>query len=174
VGDVAGHGRGAINAMLRLYHGLAALAMTGATPGRLLDWLNDLVQAAGLENTASVFAGYYCPGTRTLSWAQAGHPPPALIRGGSLLQLRRPTGVLLGAPSSGYETRTTTLRAGDLVLLYTDGLLERRDAAQEASTAAVLGAAGGYADPDEAATAVLSAAGANPADDTCLLVLQIR
>ena len=57
------------------------LAITGSPPQRLLGWLNDLVHHVDPEHTASVMAGYFDPRSRTLTWAQAGHPPPLLVRG---------------------------------------------------------------------------------------------
>jgi serine phosphatase RsbU (regulator of sigma subunit) len=174
VGDVAGHGRAVIPGMLRLYHGLAALSMTGESPARLLGWLGDLVETAGPEHTASALAGYFDPATRTLCWAQAGHPPPVLVSGDAVSALGRPAGVLLGAPSAGYQTMVTTLRPGDFVLLYTDGLFERRDLLLEEGAATAFSAARGQPDPEAAASAVMTAAGPNPGDDTCLLVLQVR
>jgi serine phosphatase RsbU (regulator of sigma subunit) len=174
VGDVAGHGRAVITGMLRLYHGLAALAMTCGSPGQVLDWMGDLVQTVGPEHTASALAGFFDPATRMFTWAQAGHPPPVLIRDGAPVPVSRPAGVLLGAPSSGYETVITALRPGDLMLLYTDGLFERRDLLREADAAEAFGAACGHCEPEDAASAVIAAAGANPADDTCLLVFRVE
>lgn len=174
VGDVAGHGRAAIASMLRLYYGLGGLAMTGRPPGQLLDWLDSLVRAVGPEHTASALAGYFDPATRTFTWAQAGHPPPVLMRDGATTPMSRPFGVLLGAPSARYQTATTALQPGDLVLLYTDGLFERRDLLLEAGAMEAFGAACGHAEPEDAASAVMAAAGANPGDDTCLLVLGVR
>lgn len=174
IGDVAGHGRTAIASMLRLYHGLGGLAMTGRPPGQLLSWLDSLVQAAGPEHTASALAGYFDPATRAFTWAQAGHPPPVLVRDGAATPVSRPSGALLGAPSAGYRMATTVLRPGDLVLLYTDGLFERRDLLLEAGAIEAFGAACGVAEPEAAASAVIEAAGANPGDDTCLLVLGVR
>jgi len=173
VGDVAGHGPGAVAAMLRLCHGLGGLAMTAKPPGRLLDWLGALVRSVGPEHTASALAGYFDPGRRTFAWAQAGHPQPALIRGGAPARLPRPDGALLGAPSRGYQTATAALLPGDLMLFYTDGLVERRDSELEAGAARALSAALGHRDPEAAASAVIAAAGENPADDTCLLVVAI-
>ena len=69
----------------------------------------------------------YDPATRSLSWAQAGHLPPLLARGGTTAELDRPAGMLLGADAdSTYPVVTPRLRGGDLLLFYTDGLVERR------------------------------------------------
>src|ERR1700723_2184723 len=81
IGDVAGHGLAAAAGMARMRGALAGLAITGAPPQRLVGWLNDLVWHVAPEHTASVLAGYFDPVTQILSWAQAGHPPPILVRG---------------------------------------------------------------------------------------------
>ncbi len=126
IGDVAGHGLTAAAAMARLRGALAGLSITGAPPQQLVAWLNDLVRHVAPEHTASVVAGYFDPASRMLTWAQAGHPPPVLIRGSSARVLPQPDGVLLGAGSRGYAAATVQLQPGDVLLLYTDGLVERR------------------------------------------------
>lgn len=66
----------------------------------------------------------YRPATRTLVWAQAGHPAPLLFRDGTGRALNAPDGVLLGATSgAAYGQAEETLQAGDLLLLHTDGLV---------------------------------------------------
>ena len=92
IGDVAGHGLAAAAGMARLRGALAGLAITGAPPARLVGWLNDLVRHVGPEHSASVIAGYLDPVSRVLTWAQAGHPPPILIRGAWARPLEPPDG----------------------------------------------------------------------------------
>ena len=92
IGDVAGHGLDAAAGMARLRGALAGLAITGAPPERLVGWLNDLVHHVAPEHTASVMAGYFDPASRDLTWAQAGHPPPLLVRGSCARPLGQPAG----------------------------------------------------------------------------------
>src|SRR6185437_14214824 len=96
IGDVAGHGLEAAAGMARLRGALAGLAITGAPPDRLVGWLNDLVCHVSPEHTASVIAGYFDPAERVLRWAQAGHPPPVLVRGDTATPLDPPAGIMLG------------------------------------------------------------------------------
>src|ERR1700731_2003498 len=147
LGDVAGHGLTAAAGMARLRGALAGLAITGSPPERLVGWLNDLVHHVGPEHPASVVAGYFDPPTRVLTWAQAGHPPPVLVRGRQAAALRSPAGILLGAARSGYEAASLELRPGDLVLLYSDGLIERRHRSLDEGLAALTAAAAGITDP---------------------------
>jgi serine phosphatase RsbU (regulator of sigma subunit) len=174
IGDVAGHGLAAAAGMARLRGALAGLAITGAPPERLVGWLNDLVRHVAPEHTASVAAGYFDPATRVLSWAQAGHPPPVLVRGALAWPLDPPDGILLGAGEAGYAAGFVRLRRDDLLLLYSDGLVERRDRSLDDGLATLAGAARGVSDPEQVITAVLRALGTtDPEDDTCLVALQV-
>jgi len=127
VGDVSGHGVRAAATMAQLRHALAALAITvTAEPAELLSHLNDLLYRGGLTAaTATMVIARYDPGTAALLWAQAGHPAPLHSRHGTTNRLPRPTGPLLGAVHNAlYETAETYLLADDILLFYTDGLIE--------------------------------------------------
>jgi serine phosphatase RsbU (regulator of sigma subunit) len=175
IGDVGGHGLAAAAGMARLRGALAGLAITGSPPERLVSWLNDLVHHVDLEHTASVIAGYYDPPSRVLTWAQAGHPPPILVSGARVRALDPPAGILLGAGRSGYEAASLTLEQGDVLLLYSDGLIERRDRSLEQGLCTLISAAAGSSDPEELIGSVLDALGStDPEDDTCLVALQVR
>lgn len=177
IGDVSGHGRRAAAAMARLRNGLSGLAFTGAPPDRLLGWLNRLTLHWPDSLTATVFAGRFDPDTRTLTWAQGGHFPPLLIRDGHAAALDPPEGVLLGAvPDPSFGVRTTALRSGDLLLLYTDGLVERRDRDLQAGLDQLARVASsiGSRDPNVVVDRVLAAFNApNPNDDTCVVAIEI-
>jgi len=174
IGDVGGHGLAAAAGMARLRGALAGLAITGSPPERLVGWLNDLVHHVALEHTASVVAGYFDPASRMLTWAQAGHPPPVLVRGAWARPLDPPGGVLLGAGHGPYEAAELPLAPGDLLLLYTDGLIERRDCAIDAGIAGLAAAVRDAADPERLAAAALGARGpADREDDACLVALQV-
>src|SRR6266571_4303995 len=175
LGDVAGHGLAAAAGMARLRGALAGLAITGAPPDRLVGWLNDLVRHVAPEHTASVVAGYFDPVSRVMTWAQAGHPPPVLVRGAWAAPIDQPDGILLGAGTNGYAVTSVRLWAGDLVLLYSDGLVERRGRSLDEGLATLVGAARGIGDPEQVIAAVLGAlACTDPDDDTCLLALQVQ
>ena len=174
IGDVAGHGLDAAAGMARLRGALAGLAITGAPPERLVGWLNDLVHHVAPEHTASVMAGYFDPPTREFTWAQAGHPPPLLVRGAFARPLGQPAGILLGAGRGGYEAMTVTLEPGDVLLLYSDGLVERRDRPLDAGLSMLAKAAAGISDPEQLISAVLDAvSSADSEDDTCLVALRV-
>ena len=175
IGDVGGHGLPAAAGMARLRGALAGLAFTGEPPDRLVGWLNDLVWHVGPEHTASVIVGFFDPSDRVLTWAQAGHPPPVLVRGSWALALDPPHGVLLGVGRERYEMAESRLQPGDLLLLYTDGLVERRDRSIDEGVADLASAVRGSLGPEQMISAALGALGsAETDDDTCLVALAVR
>jgi serine phosphatase RsbU (regulator of sigma subunit) len=126
VGDLTGHGVAVTSGMATLLGAVRGMAMAGTEPGQLLSWLNQLLDATVQPALGSAVCCRYRPGTRTLVWAQAGHPAPLLFRNGTGRRLNAPDGVLLGATTgAAYEQAEETLEAGDLLLLHTDGLLPR-------------------------------------------------
>jgi serine phosphatase RsbU (regulator of sigma subunit) len=174
IGDVAGHGLAAAAGMARLRGALAGLAITRAAPERLVGWLNELVRHVAIEHTASVIAGYFDPASLLFTWAQGGHPPPVLVRGAWARPLDQPAGILLGAGDEPYQAATQQLARGDLLLLFTDGLIERRDRPVEQGLAILAQAVRGIADPERAIAAALRELGnTDTEDDTCLVGLSI-
>jgi serine phosphatase RsbU (regulator of sigma subunit) len=178
IGDVSGHGLGAVAAMARLRNALSGLAFTGAAPDKLLGWLNRLVLHWPPTLTATALTGRFDPRTHIFTWAQAGHLPPAHVRDGTPRLLTPPDGVLLGAvPDPRFGTCATRLAPGDLLMLYTDGLIERRDRDIDEGFQMLLGALAGCAggEPDQIIDHVLGELGAaNPIDDTCVVVCRIH
>ncbi|GAA2085983.1 hypothetical protein GCM10009759_06310 [Kitasatospora saccharophila] len=128
VGDARGHGLDAVALMSTLRHALAGLAFTGALVESLGGWLNKIACDEGDEATATAVVARYYPARRLLRWICAGHPPPVLLRAGRVAPMRTETGPPLGVlPDVVYRAVETRVRPGDTVLLYTDGLIERRD-----------------------------------------------
>ena len=133
VGDLTGHGVAVASGMATLLGAVRGMAMAGTEPGPLMSLLNQLLDATVQPALGSAVCCRYRPETRTLVWAQAGHPAPLLFRGGTGRRLHSPEGVLLGATSGAvYAQAEETLEPGDLLLLHTDGLVPGRG-----STAAV-------------------------------------
>jgi serine phosphatase RsbU (regulator of sigma subunit) len=174
IGDVAGHGLAAAAGMARLRGALTGLAITGSPPDRLVGWLNDLVHTVAPEHTASVAAGYFDPVTRRLTWAQAGHPPPVLVRGGAARTLDPPHGILLGAAREEYQDARLDMCPGDVLMLYSDGLIERRGRPLDEGLATLCAAVRGLSDPERAITAALRARKTTDSeDDTCLVAVRV-
>ncbi|MEV0587283.1 SpoIIE family protein phosphatase [Nonomuraea sp. NPDC050310] len=177
IGDVSGHGLPAIAHMAQLRHALVGLTMTGEPADRLLGWLNELVMHRLDGTTATTVLGHLDPVSRVFTWGQAGHLAPILVRGGRAQQLIAPKGVLLGATcDQPYRLASTRLEAGDVLLLFTDGLVERRTRDLDAGLALALAAASELPPLDlEAGLDRLleRIGGPNPEDDACLLAVGI-
>jgi serine phosphatase RsbU (regulator of sigma subunit) len=175
IGDVAGHGIRAATTMARLRHALAALSVTSTTePAELLSHLNRLLRADGQDaDTATAVIARYDPLDATLVWAQAGHPPPLRTRRGSTVTLDRPRGPLLGAVCSPvYATATTRLDEADVLLLYTDGLIEHRRKTTAEGFVPVIRALNDAAEQLPLTELVGRLDRANAQDDTCILAVR--
>ncbi|MFI9270946.1 SpoIIE family protein phosphatase [Kitasatospora sp. NPDC052896] len=176
VGDVAGHGIEAATGMVALRNALRGLALTGQRPGRLLQWLNELTLGTVGHPTATGVCARYDPETRLLTWSSAGHLPPLLIRDGRAEFLEPERNVLLGAlPSARYQESSTELRADDTLVLYTDGLIERRHDDLNRSLADLRARAErlASAELDEQADRLLSQASGDTDDDSSLIIIRI-
>ncbi|GAA4601389.1 SpoIIE family protein phosphatase [Actinoallomurus liliacearum] len=175
VGDVAGHGIEAATGMVVLRNALRGLATTGAGPGQLLRWLNLVAHHLTDYVTGTAVCGLYDPGTRTLEWARAGHLPPVLVRDGRATALPLIGGMLLGGPpDSQYEEGRLTLEADDVLLLYTDGLVERRDTSMGDTLDRLLVTAGRPAPSlEDRLDHLLTHSDADTDDDTCLIGIHL-
>jgi anti-sigma regulatory factor (Ser/Thr protein kinase)/putative methionine-R-sulfoxide reductase with GAF domain len=128
IGDVAGHGLRAAALMGQLRTGLRAYALEGHSPGETLKRLDQLLQTITGGGMATAAYAVVDSDNETLCYGSAGHVPPVLVRGGkeaSLLgiQAAPPLGTV---PFAAYHEVEATLAPGDTILLYTDGLVERR------------------------------------------------
>ena len=176
VGDVAGHGIDAATDMVALRNALRGLAATGAGPAQLLSWLNTVAHHLTDHVTATAVCGVYDPSRQTLRWARAGHPPPLLVRDGRATALPLPTGMLLGAVSDAhYGEQELALHPGDTLMMYTDGLIERKDSTLDQSLEHLRSAAQ-VAVPalGEQLDYLLRHSNADTDDDTCLIGVRVR
>ncbi|MFB7744279.1 SpoIIE family protein phosphatase [Streptomyces sp. NPDC056132] len=181
VGDVAGHGIEAATGMVALRNALRGLATTGAGPAQLLAWLNTVTHHLTDNVTATAVCGLYDPASRRLRWARAGHLPPVLLRGGKAAALPKVSGILLGAVGQAvYEEGDTQLETGDTLLMYTDGLIERRDRSVQDSLESLLQVAreprqlGREGHLEDQLDHLLRYTNADTDDDTCLIGVTVR
>jgi sigma-B regulation protein RsbU (phosphoserine phosphatase) len=137
IADVSGHGTPAA-VLMAVTHSLAhTYPGTHLRPGELLDHVNHhLCDRYTLRSGSFVtaFYGIYDPRGRTLTYASAGHNPPRLKRcqDGSLALLDRAGGLPLGIwPGERYADETSRLVPGDQLVLYTDGITEAHNDADE-------------------------------------------
>ncbi|MES4891111.1 SpoIIE family protein phosphatase [Streptomyces sp. NPDC096012] len=175
VGDVAGHGIEAATSMVVLRNALRGLAVTGAGPAQLLSWLNIVAHHLTGAVTATAVCGLYDGERRTLRWARAGHLPPVLVRESEATALPTLKGLLLGAlPEAVYQETEVQLAAGDTLLMYTDGLIERRDRSVEESLSHLLETArSAPATLDQKLDRLLTYSRSDTDDDTCIVGIRV-
>jgi hypothetical protein len=182
VGDVAGHDQNSAAAMGQLRNMLRALAVTlAAPPARLLTGLDEVIAGLDVEVVATVLVARCrrrADGGFDVSWSSAGHLPPVVLRRDGLAELHQgEADVLLGASSEAASRSewTLTLAPGDTLVLYTDGLVERRDVAlDESLTDLVSRVANGAGESAEALSdRLLVELGSALEDDVVLAVLGV-
>ena len=127
VGDVAGHGLEAAVTMGQMRSAARALASDHG-PAALLEALDRFLCSTVKEPLATAAVVVIDPARRTLRYCLAGHPPP-LLRGpdGTVSLLDEATGVLLGLETHNRPEEVVTFAPDSSVVLFTDGLVERRD-----------------------------------------------
>jgi serine phosphatase RsbU (regulator of sigma subunit)/anti-sigma regulatory factor (Ser/Thr protein kinase) len=127
IGDVAGHGLAAASAMGRLRAGMHLCMIDGLGPAAALERLNRYSFSFDEAEMATVQVGIVDCETREFRFASAGHPPPMVIAEDDAWLLDGGLGVpLLAMRDATYAEASVTLPVGGTVLLYTDGLVERR------------------------------------------------
>ncbi|MDX3060996.1 MULTISPECIES: SpoIIE family protein phosphatase [Streptomyces] len=175
VGDIAGHGIKAATGMVVLRNAMRGLAITGAGPGQLLSWLNIVAHHLTEQVTATAVCGLFDPETRILRWARAGHLPPVLVRGEEAFKLPLLRGLLLGALAEAeYQEEEIQLEPSDTLLMYTDGLIERRDTSVEDSLSQLLTTAKAAAPSlERRLDRLLTHSESDTDDDTCIIGVRV-
>jgi serine phosphatase RsbU (regulator of sigma subunit) len=134
IADVAGKGAGAALFMARAFTILDAAARSGGRPGEVLSHLNDLLCVSNDKVIfVTVFYGVFDSSTTTLTFANAGHNPPILIRSDRRVEpLQLTGGVAVGVkPNLEYRERSVEIGPGDTVFCYTDGFTEAKNPANQ-------------------------------------------
>jgi anti-sigma regulatory factor (Ser/Thr protein kinase)/putative methionine-R-sulfoxide reductase with GAF domain len=128
IGDVVGRGFHAAAIMGQLRSGLRAYALDGMSPGSVLERLNGLLRQLEPGRTATLVYLVLDPHGGGLTVATAGHPPPLIRPTGDEPRFMEVPGSLpLGAARhTRYDEHDAELEPGATIVLYTDGLVERR------------------------------------------------
>jgi PAS domain S-box-containing protein len=141
IGDVVGHDTRAAAAMGQVRSLLRGISFSsGGSPSWVLTELDRSLAGLGVHTMATALVAHLEPadgGSMLLRWSSAGHPPPVLLDASGKVRLLEGASadLLLGVdPDAGREDRTAVLERGTTVLLYTDGLVERRDRDIDAGT----------------------------------------
>jgi serine phosphatase RsbU (regulator of sigma subunit) len=128
IGDVTGHGvpsamiTATAKAACDVAHHVFAERLG---PGALLAIMNQaILESGGTRFVMTCFASVYDPETRALTFANAGHNFPYLLRAGELSSLMIRGNRLGDVAESTYAEETTRLESGDRLIWYTDGIVE--------------------------------------------------
>lgn len=179
VGDVVGHGLPAVEDMAQLRSAGRALALQGLPPAQLLAELNTFTRRASHGQFATMSIAVYDAVSGSLDYASAGHPPALLRRSGTgdVTRLRGGHGPVLGpVEDAGYTQGRLEVAPGDILVMYTDGLVERRDQDLETGMKRAEGLLAGWRDGvalGEACDALTDVLAPPPrSDDVCVVALR--
>lgn len=190
IGDVIGHDSRAAAAMGQVRGLVRGIAhATGQSPARVLTSVDEAVEGLELATSATAVVARLEPwpgcadvpadAPRRLVWSNAGHPPPMLLRpdGSAVVLEDAETDLLLGIdPGTSRRERTAELAPGSTVLLFTDGLVERRGTSLDTGLEDLRQAleAEGHLPLEELCDAVLARVlPEEPDDDVAVLALRV-
>ena len=175
VGDVSGHGVLAGRTMAKMRHAARAFACEDPDPGSVVTRLDNFFRHLRRgDEIVTVLVGLLDTERHTLEQYSAGHVPPLVLRDGSPafldLDVRPPLGV---APERAVRTSEVALDLGTTVLLYTDGLVERRGEHLDDGMERLARSARAALSDDVVTTrdAVIASCIGSREDDLCLLIL---
>jgi len=180
VGDVVGRGLGAAATMGQLRSALRALASTGFEPGALLEALSEFCRRHAVGQMATVAYAEIDVRLGSMRYACAGHPPPVIVQPADAAWFasegRSPP---LDAHTSWSDRPegACQLQPGAMIVLYTDGLIERSDRPLQAGLDELLAMIDRLRDeaPDTVASSLANevADGTDRQDDVCVLALRL-
>ena len=176
VGDVAGHGVSAASAMTQLRMALRAYLFEGHDPAVCLDRLDLLMDGLLDQRVATAVAVVLDPATGVCRIASAGHPAPLLVADGSAVDAPVVPRPLLGLGAGSATSTELTLAPGETLLVYTDGLVEKRGTDLHQRTARLRELAGGThpgASLEDWLDGVLQTHPEALTDDTTLLAVRL-
>ncbi|MFP5219867.1 MAG: SpoIIE family protein phosphatase, partial [Actinomycetes bacterium] len=179
IGDVTGHDRTAAAAMAQIRNVLRGIAVDSTDPpAALLTRLDRAAHRLGIDAlaTALLVRVEGTPGQRRIRWSNAGHPPAVLRHpDGTATVLDAEPDLLLGMDRHSPRTdHVTDLPDGSLLVLFTDGLVERRGYSIDVGIKRVVDAVVvlDHVDAGRAADAVVAAGEQSHEDDIAVLVVQ--
>ncbi|MCC5479803.1 SpoIIE family protein phosphatase [Streptomyces sp. NPDC059680] len=176
IGDVMGRGVRAAAVMGQLRTAVRAYARLDLPPHEVLQLLDGLATEIDANQIATCVYAVHDPNEGRLVYASAGHLP-ILVRdeNGTVSRADEPTGPPLGTGGWMHASGSIALGPGSTAVLYTDGLVERRDEDLDEGIAALEGAlAGATGSPQVVCDRLVRSAGvtADHDDDVAVLVLQ--
>jgi sigma-B regulation protein RsbU (phosphoserine phosphatase) len=135
IGDVVDKGLAASLLMASMQASLKILVADNTSPQAVIERLNSIfIHSVRLSQFVTLFLGQFDPATRRLTYTNAGHNPPLVLRrsanGGNPIEWLHPTGAAIGLiEQSHFDVGTIDLRPGDVMVFYTDGVTDARNEA---------------------------------------------
>lgn len=185
VGDVMGHDVRAAASMGQLRSVLRSYAWDGAPTGRVVDHLDDLVRGLGMADVATcTYLRLERPaagaGSGIMTYTSAGHPPPLLrLPDGTVAVLSDGLSTPIGVPdpSGSAPQGVVQVPRGSVLVVYSDGLVERRDRSLRDGIDSLVAALAAL--PPSSASSLCDellarCVTASQEDDVCLLVVGVR
>jgi serine phosphatase RsbU (regulator of sigma subunit) len=177
IGDVAGHGPQAAATMGQVRMALRAYVVQDPSPVSVMSGVHQLISHLPVDEMVTLIYLVFEPATGRLRFTNAGHPPPLAFGGGESRYLEGEVSPPLGVTAVPSFTETSLdLWAGATLLLYTDGLVERRDESLQVGLDRLLDVAAGHegADVDALCDRILAALieSDHVADDIALVVMR--
>ena len=175
-GDVVGHGVTAAATMAQLRTAVRAYAVDGYPPGAVVERVNALIWDLGPPVMTTLVYVVIDTEHQSLQAVIAGHPPPLLIPPdgeASFLPLQRsvPLGTL---PLARYDSDTHAFKAGTMMVLYTDGLVESRGASIADGLERLRALSGGAVSPESLCTRLVEGmVPGDPGDDVVIVAARV-
>ncbi|TLS42711.1 protein phosphatase [Streptomyces montanus] len=180
VGDVVGHGLSAACVMGQLRSALSAAARVAEGPAQALDVLGLYARSVEGAESTTVVKAFIDWDRHTITYSSAGHPPPALLHAdGTVAFLNQATDPPLGARPKHIPRpqAQVSFAEGATLVLYTDGLIERRDEDIDTGLARLADCLTRHrqADPESLADTLLGdlLPATGDTDDTALVVIRL-
>jgi PAS domain S-box-containing protein len=177
VGDVTGRGIQAAVIMSKVRHAMGMVPLHETDPARILDSAEWFLRKRYPEAIVTAFVAIVNPQRTSMRFANAGHLPPIIRRDDQLLELEQ-SGLPLGLRylRPGATSHSVELRDSDLLVLYTDGLVEwdRDWQAGEAALTRVMSSGAIVATTSPAKLIARTCLPERPYDDVAILSVRIR
>jgi anti-sigma regulatory factor (Ser/Thr protein kinase)/putative methionine-R-sulfoxide reductase with GAF domain len=174
VGDVVGHGVAAASLMGELRTALRVYGLEGLGPVDAIDKLAGFVFARGIVSMATCAYATVDLDRSRVTLATAGHPPPLLVTPDGARFIDQAAGPPLGASTHHrYEQTEFTIGPGEILILYTDGLIERRGHRLSEGLAELAAAASGAPfDAELMCERLIASMPPDGSDDVAVLTMQ--
>lgn len=174
VGDVGGHSVHAATVMAELRHATRAYLAEGHSPGEVIYRLSSLMRRLIPDEIATMCLLTLDPATGKARLANAGHPPPLIIHSGAVVPVTGRVPLLGIAQAERAVESEVELPPGGTMVLYTDGLVERRGETIDDGMARLARAAARIEDELDAYCdrLLVDVGPADPADDIAIVALR--